>query len=63
MYCSIRRLVLTPPLAPLSYAADDLIPPDSAVEIQAKIAAGYFSKTQVQDLSKTAGRLWEDLAH
>lgn len=42
---------------------DDLIPPDSAVEIQAKIAAGYFSKTQVTDLTKTAGRLWEDLAH
>lgn len=43
--------------------ADDLIPPDSAVEIQAKIAAGYFSKTKVTDLTKTAGRLWEDLAH
>ncbi|GAA6009729.1 hypothetical protein JCM11491_001076 [Sporobolomyces phaffii] len=42
---------------------DDLIPPDSAVEIQAKIAAGYFSNTKVEDLTKTAGRLWEDLAH
>ncbi|GAA5930496.1 uncharacterized protein JCM15063_004826 [Sporobolomyces koalae] len=42
---------------------DDLIPPDSAVEIQAKIAAGYFSTTKVEDLSKTVGRLWEDLAH
>ncbi|GAA5875213.1 hypothetical protein JCM16303_005047 [Sporobolomyces ruberrimus] len=42
---------------------DELIPPDSAVEIQAKIAAGYFSNTQVTDLTKTAGRLWEDLAH
>ncbi|GAA6059911.1 hypothetical protein JCM10212_005294 [Sporobolomyces blumeae] len=42
---------------------EDLIPPDSKVEIDAKIAAGYFSTTQVQDLSKTAGRLWEDLAH
>ncbi|GAA5907167.1 uncharacterized protein JCM6883_006166 [Sporobolomyces salmoneus] len=42
---------------------DDLIPPDSAVEIQAKIAAGYFSNTKVTDLTKTAGRLWEDIAH
>ncbi|GAA5951823.1 hypothetical protein JCM10213_001114 [Rhodosporidiobolus nylandii] len=42
---------------------EDLIPPDSRVEIDAKIAAGYFSTTQVTELSKTAGRLWEDLAH
>jgi hypothetical protein len=42
---------------------EDLIPPDSRVEIDAKIAAGYFSTTEVKDLSKTAGRLWEDLAH
>ena len=42
---------------------EDLIPPDSRVEIDAKIAAGYFSTTSVSDLSKTAGRLWEDLEH
>ncbi|ORY76247.1 GTP cyclohydrolase N terminal-domain-containing protein [Leucosporidium creatinivorum] len=42
---------------------EDLIPPDSRVEIDAKIAAGYFSTTSVTDLSKTAGRLWEDLQH
>ncbi|GAA5913910.1 hypothetical protein JCM6882_004393 [Rhodosporidiobolus microsporus] len=42
---------------------EDLIPPDSRVEIDAKIAAGYWSATQVSDLSKTAGRMWEDLAH
>ncbi|GAA6013444.1 hypothetical protein JCM10207_008848 [Rhodosporidiobolus poonsookiae] len=42
---------------------EDLIPPDSRVEIDAKIAAGYFSTTQVTELSKTAGRLWEDLSH
>ncbi|GAA5945701.1 hypothetical protein JCM1841_003592 [Sporobolomyces salmonicolor] len=42
---------------------EDLIPPDSRVEIDAKIAAGYFSTTQVTELTKTAGRLWEDLAH
>lgn len=53
----LRHLV-TPPTVP-----EDLIPPDSRVEIDAKIAAGYFSTTEVKDLSKTAGRLWEDLAH
>ncbi|KAJ8291657.1 Uracil-regulated protein 1 [Rhodotorula toruloides] len=42
---------------------EDLIPPDSKVEIDAKIFAGYHSTTKVTDLSKTAGRLWEDLAH
>jgi len=38
---------------------EELIPPDSRVEIDAKIAAGYWSKTQVADLSKTVGRAWE----
>lgn len=47
----------------LAAVPEDLIPPDSRVEIDAKIAAGYFSTTEVKDLSKTAGRLWEDLAH
>ncbi|KAK9893870.1 hypothetical protein P389DRAFT_186626 [Cystobasidium minutum MCA 4210] len=44
----------------------ELIPPDSQVEIQAKINAGYFSsKGQVtaEDLTKTVGRAWEDLEH
>lgn len=53
----LRRFCF-PPTVP-----EDLIPPDSRVEIDAKIAAGYFSTTEVKDLSKTAGRLWEDLAH
>ncbi|KAK4056468.1 hypothetical protein OIO90_002611 [Microbotryomycetes sp. JL221] len=42
---------------------EDLIPPDSRVEIDAKIAAGYFSTTSVKDLSATKGRAWEDLDH
>ncbi|KPV73268.1 uncharacterized protein RHOBADRAFT_17093, partial [Rhodotorula graminis WP1] len=42
---------------------EDLIPPDSRVEIDAKIAHGYFSKTQVVNLANTSGRMWEDLAH
>ncbi|GAA5863491.1 hypothetical protein JCM8547_007262 [Rhodosporidiobolus lusitaniae] len=42
---------------------EDLIPRDSRDEIDAKFAAGYWFATQVKELSKTAGRLWEDLAH
>ncbi|GAA6005735.1 uncharacterized protein JCM10292_004615 [Rhodotorula paludigena] len=42
---------------------EELIPPDSRVEIDAKIAHGYFSTTAVTNLAKTAGRMWEDLAH
>ncbi|KAM0789681.1 hypothetical protein ACM66B_006543 [Microbotryomycetes sp. NB124-2] len=42
---------------------EDLIPPDSRVEIDAKIAAGYFSTTTVKDLKATHGRAWEDLEH
>ncbi|TFK34396.1 GTP cyclohydrolase N terminal-domain-containing protein [Crucibulum laeve] len=45
---------------------DHLIPPDSRVEIDAKIAAGYFSSgkqvTQA-DLVKTVGRTWEETEH
>jgi GTP cyclohydrolase II len=45
---------------------DHLIPPDSRVEIDAKIAAGYFSSgkqiTQ-EDLVKTVGRTWEETEH
>ncbi|GAA6013421.1 hypothetical protein JCM10207_008838 [Rhodosporidiobolus poonsookiae] len=51
------------PIARRYEIPEDLIPPDSRVEIDAKIAAGYFSTTQVTELSKTAGRLWEDLSH
>ena len=47
-------------------SADHLIPMDSRVEIDAKIAAGYFtSGKQVteQDLTKTVGRAWEEADH
>ena len=45
---------------------DHLIPMDSRVEIDAKIAAGYFTsgkQVTVQDLSKTVGRAWEEADH
>ncbi|KAF8901947.1 cyclohydrolase [Mucidula mucida] len=45
---------------------DHLIPPDSRVEIDAKIAAGYFSsgkQVTEQDLVKTVGRTWEETDH
>ncbi|KAG6370540.1 GTP cyclohydrolase N terminal-domain-containing protein [Boletus reticuloceps] len=45
---------------------EHLIPPDSRVEIDAKIAAGYFtSGKQVAqaDLFKTVGRTWEETEH
>lgn len=45
---------------------DHLIPPDSRVEIDAKIAAGYFSsgkKVTEADLAKTVGRAWEETEH
>lgn len=45
---------------------EHLIPPDSRVEIDAKIAAGYFTSgkqiTQA-DLVKTVGRTWEETEH
>ncbi|EGN93885.1 hypothetical protein SERLA73DRAFT_189001 [Serpula lacrymans var. lacrymans S7.3] len=45
---------------------EHLIPPDSRVEIDAKIAAGYFTSgkqiTQA-DLIKTVGRTWEETEH
>ena len=46
--------------------SDHLIPPDSRVEIDAKIAAGYFSSTKnltEADLVKTVGRTWEETEH
>ncbi|PPQ70151.1 hypothetical protein CVT26_014444, partial [Gymnopilus dilepis] len=45
---------------------DHLIPPDSRVEIDAKIAAGYFSsgkKVTEEDLVRTVGRTWEETEH
>lgn len=45
---------------------EHLIPPDSRVEIDAKIAAGYFSSNKVlteKDLVKTVGRTWEETEH
>jgi len=42
---------------------EHLIPPDSRVEIDAKIAAGYFSgkKVTMDDLQQVKGRAWEDV--
>ncbi|KIK10613.1 hypothetical protein PISMIDRAFT_124184 [Pisolithus microcarpus 441] len=45
---------------------EHLIPPDSRVEIDAKIAAGYFTsgkKITEADLIKTVGRTWEEAEH
>ncbi|KAI0315818.1 GTP cyclohydrolase N terminal-domain-containing protein [Amylostereum chailletii] len=45
---------------------DHLIPMDSRVEIDAKIAAGYFSSGKAvteADLIKTVGRAWEETEH
>ncbi|KAJ4485413.1 cyclohydrolase [Lentinula aciculospora] len=43
-----------------------LIPPDSRVEIDAKIASGYFSsgkQVTQEDLKNTVGRAWEEVEH
>jgi hypothetical protein len=45
---------------------DELLPPDSKVEIDAKIAAGYFTTGSIPDaadLKKTVGRGWDDFHH
>lgn len=45
---------------------EHLIPLDSRVEIDAKIAAGYFTsgkQIREDDLSKTVGRAWEEADH
>ncbi|TDL16243.1 hypothetical protein BD410DRAFT_808287 [Rickenella mellea] len=45
---------------------EHLIPPDSRVEIDAKIAAGYFTtgkQVTEADLVKTVGRTWEETEH
>ncbi|KAJ3108789.1 Uracil-regulated protein 1 [Physocladia obscura] len=42
----------------------DMLPPDSQVEIDAKIASGYFSHSAAPaDLSTTKGRTWDDINH
>ena len=46
--------------------ADHLLPPDSRVEIDAKIAAGYFTSGKQlteADLVRTVGRAWEETEH
>ena len=65
-----RRLVhFVLSMAPLTIVPtnpEHLIPPDSRVEIDAKIAAGYFtSGKQISeaDLVKTVGRTWEETEH
>lgn len=36
-----------------------MLPPDSQVEIDAKVASGYFSgHSRVVDLNETKGRTW-----
>lgn len=50
-------------LAPLRSETDEQ---DSQVEIDAKIAAGYFGgakDVKAEDLHLTVGRAWEDLEH
>jgi hypothetical protein len=45
---------------------DELIPPDSRVEIDAKIAAGYFTAGKIPDaqaLEAVKGRVWDDIQH
>ncbi|KAI0260639.1 GTP cyclohydrolase N terminal-domain-containing protein [Gloeopeniophorella convolvens] len=45
---------------------EHLIPMDSRVEIDAKIAAGYFTSGKavtIEDLVKTVGRTWEETEH
>lgn len=42
-----------------------MLPPDSQVEIEAKVAAGYFTNDTSKpiDLEHTVGRAWEDIEH
>ncbi|CAO3631368.1 unnamed protein product [Cunninghamella echinulata] len=45
---------------------EELIPADSRVEIDAKIASGYFTSGHIpteQDLAKVKGRGWDDIEH
>ena len=61
-YC-LNRL---PGVLILRTRVEHLIPMDSRVEIDAKIAAGYFTSGKVittEDLVKTVGRTWEETEH
>jgi GTP cyclohydrolase II len=45
---------------------DELIPPDSRVEIDAKIHSGYFTSGKVltaEELKEVKGRSWDDIDH
>ena len=45
---------------------DEMIPEDSRVEIDAKIASGYFTTGEVmneEQLQEVKGRDWEDIEH
>ncbi len=43
---------------------ESMLPPDSKVEIDAKIAAGYFSGGKAGgEVDKTKGRTWDDVVH
>ncbi len=42
---------------------ESMLPPDSKVEIDAKIAAGYFSGGKAVEIDKTKGRTWDDVVH
>jgi hypothetical protein len=60
LYCFVRCMHSS------LFHTDHLIPHDSRVEIDAKIAAGYFStgkQVTEADLVKTVGRTWEETEH
>ncbi|KAI8055120.1 GTP cyclohydrolase N terminal-domain-containing protein [Syncephalis plumigaleata] len=45
---------------------DELIPDDSRVEIEAKVASGYFTSGKVlteEELTSVKGRNWDDITH
>lgn len=45
---------------------DGMLPPDSQVEMEAKIASGYFTKGSIPtqaELDAVKGRTWDDIAH
>ncbi|PJF20074.1 GTP cyclohydrolase II [Paramicrosporidium saccamoebae] len=45
---------------------DEMVPPDSQVEMVAKVASGYFTQGHVPteaELNAVKGRTWDDIAH
>lgn len=45
---------------------DEMLPPDSKVEMEAKVASGYFTTGHIptaQELDAVKGRSWDDIAH